>query len=128
MESNPLYTAAKTGLVGLTRATGPKWLAEENITVNCICPAFVPTALCPPHLLDLWPKEHITPMTTVMKAFETFIEHDDMTGESVELSLDQLYFRKQPEWANASQKWIGEEGTEFWKKGYQQVPGARNGV
>jgi len=128
METNPQYTAAKSALVGLTRAAGPKFLVEDNITINCICPAFVPTSLCPPHILPLWPKEHITPMSTVLKAFDAFIGDDAMTGETVELSLDELHFRKQPEWANASQRWIGEEGAEFWRKAYVTVAAPKNGV
>lgn len=118
METNPLYTAAKHGLVGLVRACGPEF-ATEGITVNCICPAFVPTNLCPPHVLHLFPKEHITPMTTVLKAFDTFIADDKMTGQVVELSLDQLYFREQPGWANESQKWLGTESKAFWDAAYK---------
>ncbi|KFY95299.1 hypothetical protein V500_02852 [Pseudogymnoascus sp. VKM F-4518 (FW-2643)] len=120
MATNPLYTSAKYGLVGLARACGPHF-AEENITVNCICPSFVPTGLCPPHVLHKFPKEHITPMSTVLKAFDTFIGDNTMTGQTVELSLGHLYFRKQPEWANESQKWLGEESGEFWKEAYEPL-------
>lgn len=118
MDTNPLYTAAKHALVGLTRASGAKFL-PENITVNCICPAFVPTNLCPPHVLHLFPKEHITPMSTVLKAFDTFLRDDKLTGQVVELSLDQLYYRKQPKWANESQKWLGTESKAFWDAAYK---------
>jgi len=121
MATNPLYTAAKHALVGLTRACGPVFL-EEGITVNCICPAFVPTNLCPPHVLQIFPKEHITPMSTVLKAHDTFLADSTMTGQTVELSLDQLYFRKQPEWPNDSQRWLGEESKAFWEEAYRQVP------
>ena len=127
MESNPLYTAAKYGIVGLTRATGPI-LAKEGITVNCICPAFIITNLCPPHVRDTFPKEHITPMSTVLKAFDTFINDDEMTGQSVELSLDNLYFRKQPDWPNESQRWIGEDSVKFWEDAYKTPAPVRNGV
>lgn len=125
MTTNPLYAAAKHALVGLTRSCGPVF-AEENITVNCTCPAFVPTNLCPPQILHIFPKEHITPMSTVLKAYETFLEDSSITGQTVELSLDQLYFRKQSEWANESQRWIGEESKEFWDMGYSFKPAVEN--
>ena len=126
MDTNPLYAAAKHGLVGLTRSCGPTF-AKEGITVNCTCPAFVPTNLCPPHVRDIFPKEHITPMSTVLKAFDIFIEDSSITGQTVELSLDQLYFRKQPEWANESQRWIGEESKSFWEEAYSTTPHTGNG-
>ncbi|THW34282.1 hypothetical protein D6D22_08703 [Aureobasidium pullulans] len=118
MVTNPLYTATKHGLVGLTRACGPKFL-PEGITVNCICPAFVPTALCPPHVLAKFPKEHITPMSTVLKAVDTFIADDGMSGQVVELSLDQMFFREQPEYPNESQRWLGVDSAAFWEEAYK---------
>ncbi|KKY14275.1 putative 15-hydroxyprostaglandin dehydrogenase (nad(+)) [Diplodia seriata] len=127
MDSNPQYCAAKHGLVGLTRSCGPVFL-KENITVNCICPAFVPTNLCPPHMLGKFPKEHITPMTTVLKAFDTFLGDDAMTGQTVELSLGDLFFRKQIDYPNESQRAIAEMGESFWAEAYESVLPARNGV
>jgi 15-hydroxyprostaglandin dehydrogenase (NAD) len=121
MSTNPLYTAAKHGLVGFTRSCGEDSpFAKENITVNCICPAFVPTNLCPPHMLALFPKEHITPMTTVTKALDTFLDNGSMTGQCVELSLDQLYFRKMIDYPNASQRWLGQESKKFWEDAYSR--------
>lgn len=38
------YIAAKTGLVGLTRALAVEW-AKYNIRVNCICPGFTETQI-----------------------------------------------------------------------------------
>lgn len=127
MDIQPQYTAAKHALVGLTRAAGPMLLKGSSITLNCICPAFIKTNLCPPHIRDTFPEEHVTPMSTVMKAIDTFIDDDTMTGQTVELSLDQLYFRKQPEWANKSQKWLGEESAAFWEEAYKAQP-TKNGV
>lgn len=117
METNPQYGAAKAGIIGLVRGCGNKFL-QESITVNCFCPGFVPTGLAPPGLVDLWPKEHITPMSTVLKVYDTFMGDDQMTGQAVEISLDQLYFRPPPEHVNDSQRWIANESKEFWEKAY----------
>jgi 3-oxoacyl-[acyl-carrier protein] reductase len=38
------YTAAKTGVIGLTRALAVE-LGKENITVNCICPGAIRTGI-----------------------------------------------------------------------------------
>ena len=121
MPTNPQYAAAKHGLVGLTRSAGPVFL-KENITINCICPAFVITGLAPPGIRDVWPKEHITPMSTVTKAFDTFLDNDQMTGETVELTLDELHFRKHVDFPNESQMWIHTQSSALWEKGYQKTP------
>ncbi|KOS37947.1 hypothetical protein ACN38_g11230 [Penicillium nordicum] len=118
MESNPIYTASKHALVGLARALGPA-LHKQNIQVNAICPAFVPTALCPKEMLDRFPKEHITPMSTVIKAYDTFLRDNTIYGQIVELSLDQLYFRTKPDYPNESQRWLGEESASFWEEVYK---------
>jgi NAD(P)-dependent dehydrogenase (short-subunit alcohol dehydrogenase family) len=42
-QADPVYAAAKHGVVGLTRALAG--LAAENIRVNCVCPAVVNTPM-----------------------------------------------------------------------------------
>jgi 15-hydroxyprostaglandin dehydrogenase (NAD) len=113
----PQYTASKYGILGLVRASGPVFV-KEGITVNAICPAFIPTNLCPPEVLKRWPKEHITPLSTVNKAMDAFLADDTLTGQAVELSQENIYFRSQPDWPNESQKWIGEESNKIWDEGY----------
>lgn len=119
MTTNPIYTASKHALVGLTRALGTT-LNQQNIQINAICPAFVSTALCPKDMLDRFPKQHITPMSTVLKAYDTFIRDDTLNGQTVELSQDQLYFRTKPDYPNESQRWLGEDSASFWEEAYKQ--------
>ena len=130
IETNPQYGAAKHGLVGLVRSGAKTLYANDGITLNAVCPAFVKTGLCPPGMVDKMPKEHVTPMSTIMKAFDQFLDHDKMTGQTVECSLDHLYFRQMPEWANESQRWLGEGSDGFWEKAYKDYlpDGGKNGV
>jgi len=54
--TDPIYAATKHGVVGLTRAlAGLK--DEANIRVNCLCPAFVDTALPRRRLGDMPPDQ-----------------------------------------------------------------------
>ena len=117
MPQCPQYTAAKYGVVGLVRASGSVFV-KEGITVNAICPAFIPTNLCPPEVLKRWPKEHITPLSTVNKAIDAFLADDTLTGQAVELSQDNIYFREQVDYPNESQRWIGTKSHEIWNQGY----------
>ena len=127
MPTGPQYSASKHALVGLTRSVGTEFV-EEGITVNCICPAFVVTNLCPKHVLDKFPKEHITPMSSILKACDTILADDALSAQVMEVSLDRFYFRKQPEYPNESQRWLGENSAAFWEEAYKNPPEPKNGV
>jgi len=114
-ETNPQYCAAKHALIGLTRALGANF-EKEGMTINAILPAFVATNLAPEGLVETMPQEHLTPMSTILKAYDTFLENSDLSGETVEVSQDQLFFRKQVEYPNESQRWVSE--TDFWSLMY----------
>jgi 15-hydroxyprostaglandin dehydrogenase (NAD) len=105
-------------LIGLVRSVGPKFRRDDHITINAILPAFVATGLAPAGLIDAMPKEHLTPMSTILKAYDSFLENDDLSGETVECSGDQLYFRKKAEYPNKSQEWLAEDTDGFWKGSY----------
>lgn len=92
-------------------------LLAENITINAVLPAFVITNLAPGPLNSIWPKEHITPMSTILKAYSFYLD-TDKTGQIGECSLEEIHFRTQPEYANASQKWIVEDSGSIWEKAY----------
>jgi NAD(P)-dependent dehydrogenase (short-subunit alcohol dehydrogenase family) len=52
----PAYTAAKHGVVGLTKHAGQQY-ADRNIRVNCVCPGSVATdgmLAAPADMLDTW--------------------------------------------------------------------------
>ena len=61
-----------------------------------------------------------------MKALDKLLDNDTMTGQTVELSLDQLYVRTKPDWANASQKWLGEDSAALWDEAYKISAPAKN--
>jgi 15-hydroxyprostaglandin dehydrogenase (NAD) len=49
---------------------------------------------------------------------DAFLADDTLTGQAVELSQENIYFRAQPDWPNESQRWIGEESNKIWDEGY----------
>jgi 15-hydroxyprostaglandin dehydrogenase (NAD) len=120
----PQYNAAKHAVLALTRAVGPALTAMDNLAVNCICPAFVATPLMPETITSIWPKEYLTPYSTLMRAYDELmddqghVEQDGMsdgedgvvkTGRSVEVVVDKLYYRKPVEFADESQKFLIED-------------------
>jgi 15-hydroxyprostaglandin dehydrogenase (NAD) len=131
----PQYNAAKHAVVALSRASGPSLLAADGIAVNCICPAFVMTGIMPEAISDLWPKEYITPHSTIVRAFMELIdetgtvEQDGLsdgengvvkTGCAVEAVVDKLYYRKPVDFADESQRFLIEDAHKpdgYWARG-----------
>lgn len=92
-------------------------LLAENITINAVLPAFVLTNLPPIPLRDVWPKEHETPMSTILRLYDMYLD-SDMTGRIGECTLEEIHFREPPDFSNESQKWIVEESAGLWEQGY----------
>jgi 15-hydroxyprostaglandin dehydrogenase (NAD) len=130
----PEYAAAKAACVNLTRSVGDALLKHDDIAVNAICPAFVPTNIIPKALLDMWPPEFRTPTSTIMRAYDELIDAtgrvkqdgksngvdgEVKTSECVECSIDQLYYRKPVPPPDAGQKFLNDEAIEggVWEKG-----------
>ncbi|KAF1812880.1 hypothetical protein P152DRAFT_435136 [Eremomyces bilateralis CBS 781.70] len=101
----PLYTAAKHGVVGLTRALSAQ-LAKRNepITVNCLCPGLVDTGLTPA-LMAAAPTNVVTPPSTIVRAVEEVLNEEGLTGMALECSVQNIHRRTQQEY--------GDENTAF---------------
>ena len=121
MPSNPQYSASKHGLIGLTRSLGAQLLGEDNTSLNAILPAFVPTGLAPPGLIEaMEDRGHITPMTTILKAYDAILDNGSLTGQTVEVSLQELFWRKPVEYPNESQRWLADDPDGFWREMYER--------
>ncbi|GAA5909598.1 hypothetical protein JCM6882_003469 [Rhodosporidiobolus microsporus] len=95
--NDPLYGAAKQGVLGMVRAVGPKVL-DEGITVNSFGPSVVATGLAPPEFLALLEREHrLTPMKTVLDGIDVFIKPESkITGQIIENCGLKNVFRAVP--------------------------------
>ena len=154
----PHYAAAKHALLGLVRSTAAALHADDGIRINAVMPAFVPTNLAPPGLVDAWPKEHVTPASTVVAAYEELLDgaggvggevwdfvegamvrvrSDGVRGVrkagcTVECSLDCLFYREPVGYPNESQRWMVEQtaGGGMWvgKAGYGGKKEREDGV
>ena len=137
----PQYNAAKHAVLALTRAVGPALMAMDNLAVNCICPAFVATPLVPDSMSSVWPKEYITPFSTLMRAYDELIDEKGSIqqdgksdgvngvvkrGQSVEVVVDKLFYRKPVEFADESQRFLIEDAHKpdgLWARAGKQAVG-----
>jgi 15-hydroxyprostaglandin dehydrogenase (NAD) len=123
----PEYSAAKHACVGYARSVGDNLLKSDNIAVNCIMPAFVHTNIVPQPLVDVWPKEYLTPLSTMMRAFDELMDVEGKVGQdgksdgedgkvktakSVECVIDRLFYRTPVPPADESQAFLIREAHE----------------
>lgn len=91
----------------------------DNITVNAICPGFIPTPLCPPFVLERFPKDRMSPMEAALRVYDVFLDDDSLSGQTVELSNSDMFFTKQPEYCSDTMRWLGEEAPKVWEAAYR---------
>ena len=123
----PQYSAAKHAVLGYTRSIGATLYASENIAVNCIMPALVDTNILPPGIRDRWPQGWITPLSTIMRAYDELIDGQGnveadgrsdgkhgvvKTAQSVECALDRLYYREHVAPPDDSQRFVIEDSNK----------------
>lgn len=125
----PQYTAAKHGCLGLVRALSPALLKHEGVALNCIMPGTVDTGLIPEAVVAQWPKEHLTPLDTVMRAFMELIgdwnraglsqgvtsdvrDREVKNGCAVECSANLLWYRDPVPFKDESMRFVAEQSKE----------------
>jgi 15-hydroxyprostaglandin dehydrogenase (NAD) len=109
------------------RSAAPVLLKHENVALNCAMPAFVDANIMPEGLVTKWPKEHITSLFTIVRAFNELIDEsrrvevdgksrreDGMvkSGCAVEFAIDGLSYRDSVQYANASQEWVTDQARD----------------
>lgn len=73
-----------SAIVGFVRSYG-KWLPEENITFNAVCPNVVRTNISTPAFYDTLEKDNLlTPLESVPYAFEQLLGKNGASGECYE--------------------------------------------
>lgn len=78
------------------------------ITVNCICPGLVPTNIMPDAITQATPPEHVTPLSTVVRAVENFVldEKRVFQGQVAECSAQDVSMRLPNEYKDEATRFI----------------------
>ena len=108
----PLYGACKAALINLTRSLGPA-LLRHNIQINALCPAVLETNIAPSK--DLFKGMRMTPMSTLVKAVDGFVEDSKRSGEVVEVHGDKVSVRENYGFVDEDSEF---NVRRFWELGY----------
>lgn len=80
----------------------------EPITVNVICPGLVPTALNDGNpVMNVTPKEFLTPQATIVKAVQKIIDDDALTAQVFEACVDDVVAREGLPYLSPAAEFIG---------------------
>jgi NAD(P)-dependent dehydrogenase (short-subunit alcohol dehydrogenase family) len=109
----PMYTAAKHGVIGLTRAVAKHFYFKDKIRTSCICPGTVRTNLLDAEGWSQFPDSYFTPVSKIVEVVLTLVDGGNLTdskgkvvqkgqdwGLAAEINGVNHYFRDQPEWCD----------------------------
>ncbi|KAL6703768.1 hypothetical protein ACN47E_009067 [Coniothyrium glycines] len=124
-ESYPEYNGAKAAVVNFVRGTARILKAKENITINTVCPGMVHTPLVPKELVDAIGEECLTPVSTIVSAYEKFLEDETLYGRVLECSSDKHFDIEPPSLANG---YLSKRAISVWEPLFEVYHKERSGL
>jgi NAD(P)-dependent dehydrogenase (short-subunit alcohol dehydrogenase family) len=92
---NPIYSAAKHGVVGWARSISKTFYEEKGIRVNTICPANVRTGFFTPEQLAVFKMEWIE-VLQIVSIVEMLLLDRSLQGKLCEVAPKTHYFIEAP--------------------------------
>ncbi|KAH7078964.1 15-hydroxyprostaglandin dehydrogenase [Paraphoma chrysanthemicola] len=124
-ESYPEYDGAKAAVVNFVRATARVLKDKENITINAVCPGIVHTSIIPQEMIDAVSPDCLTPISTIVSAYERFLDDDSLYGRIMECSVDKHFFIEQPTLANGQ---YSRRAVTVWDPLFKMMHGENSGL
>ena len=84
--------------------------------MNAICPGFAATDFLPKRMRAVLPKEHVTSMEAIVRAFNTFLDNDKLSGQILEVSSQEQVFKEMPEFGTETTRWTWEDSWPLFSK------------
>lgn len=119
--SYPEYCGAKAAVIQFIRGVAPLLKMKENVLINCVLPGIVATPIVPPEMIAAVSPECITPVKTVLEAYNKFLEDTTgMAGEALECSADKLIFYNLPDMGNGN---VTRRAVTVWEPLFRMMHG-----
>ncbi|CEL02131.1 Putative 15-hydroxyprostaglandin dehydrogenase (NAD()) (AFU_orthologue; AFUA_3G09480) [Aspergillus calidoustus] len=117
----PVYCGTKAAVNHFVRGMAPLLKQKENILINVVMPGIVATPIVPPEMIAAVTPECITPVETVLKAYQVFLEDTTgMAGEILECSAHKLIYYRLPEYGNGA---ITKRAVTVWEPLFRMMHG-----
>lgn len=124
-ESYPEYSGAKAAVMQFCRTVAPVLKVKENITINVVLPGIVPTSIIPQAMIDAVSAECLTPSSTIVSAYNMFLDDKSRTGQVVECSAKDRFFLPDPPLLNGR---ITKRATTVWDPLFKMMHGENSGL
>ncbi|KAF2440356.1 15-hydroxyprostaglandin dehydrogenase [Karstenula rhodostoma CBS 690.94] len=86
-----IYDGAKAAVVNFVRATARILKTKENISINTVCPGIVHTSIIPQEMVDAVSADCLTPVSTIVAAYERCLDDASLYGKVIECSTDKQF-------------------------------------
>ncbi|KAL4923157.1 SDR family oxidoreductase [Aspergillus undulatus] len=117
----PVYCGTKAAVNHFVRGVAPLLKEKENILINVVMPGIIDTPIVPPEMIKAVTPECITPVDTVLKAYQVFLEDTTgMAGETLECSAEKLIYYHMPEYGNGP---ITKRAVTVWEPLFRMMHG-----
>lgn len=93
-------------------------LQKDDVNFNVVLPGIVPTAIIPKEMVEAVRPDFLTPIATIVKAYEKFLSDDGLWGQAVECSVDRLIFSEQPGYLDGA---YSKRATTVWDPLFQTM-------
>lgn len=123
----PEYNGAKAAVINFVRGAAPVLKIKEGITLGAVCPGIVDTPIIPQALVAAVSKGCLTPVETVVRAYEEFLddEGEGRAGMVVECSADKVVPLKIPEMGNGE---ASRRAVTAWEPLFRRMHGEDSGL
>ncbi|KAG9259034.1 15-hydroxyprostaglandin dehydrogenase [Emericellopsis atlantica] len=124
-ETYPEYDGAKAAVVNFVRASSRVLRIKENIRINCVLPGIVATKIIPPEMVAAVSPECLTPVSTIVRAYNKCLDDDSLAGEVLECSVEEILALPVPELRNGR---FSKRAVTVWDPLFKLYHGEESGL
>lgn len=116
----PLYAAAKHGIIGLARSVASRYGNNGRIRSCALVPGLVPTPIMPKSIIERQDQRILTPTSHIVTAINDMLQ-SRQNGATCEASVNQLFYRDPPEFPDEAQRKIMLEVCDSMAKDFKEL-------
>jgi short-subunit dehydrogenase len=119
-ETYPEYDGAKAAVLNFIHATSRLLLRKENIKIGGVLPGIVATNIIPPEMVAAVAPDSLTPVSTIVSAYQKFLDDDSLAGKALEAQVEDHIEVKWPAFLHGR---FSERSCTVWEPLFKQYHG-----
>jgi NAD(P)-dependent dehydrogenase (short-subunit alcohol dehydrogenase family) len=119
-ETYPEYDGAKAAVLSFVYATSRLLKNKENISIGAVLPGIVRTNIIPPEMVAAVSPEMMTPVSTIVSAYQRFLDEPELAGQAIECSVTKHFLVPRPEYVNGA---ASKRACTVWEPLFKMIHG-----